>query len=80
MVIGILLLGLYFTVFMSLWLDMFNPGLGYFFIFCNCLSFRYYWKRLNRRGWVGVLVGIVVSLMFIFLDGFISAYMRVLSQ
>src|SRR5207249_1294614 len=43
---------------------------------CNGLAFRYYWKRFNRRGWVGALVGIVVSLVFIFLGGLIGAYMR----
>ena len=79
-VIGVLLSGLYFFMFMCLWFGNFNTSIGYAFIFWNSLAFCYYWKRFNRRGWVGVLVGIAVSFAFMFLVAFISGYMRVLSQ
>lgn len=78
--IGVLLLGLYFFMFMCLWFDNFDATIGYTFIFWNCLAFRYYWKRFNHQGWGGILVGIVLSLVFIYLDGLIGGYMRVLSQ
>jgi len=73
--VGVLLLGLYSTVLAYLWFNHLDAQtLGFFMLF-NGLGFRYYWKRFNRRGWVGVLVSILVSLVFVFLGALIGGYM-----
>ena len=74
--VGLLLFGLYFTQFLELWFHTLAPRYIGYFMLCNALGFRYYWRRFNRRGWVGVLVSIVVSLVFHFLGSLISGYMR----
>jgi hypothetical protein len=45
-------------------------------IFFSALAFRHFWQCLNRRGWVGALVGVAVSLLVLFLGGAISGYVK----
>ena len=47
---------------------------GYLFI--SGLAFWYFWKRLDRRGWVGALIGVTVSLFVLFLGAAIRGYVR----
>ena len=39
-------------------------------------AFWYFWKSLNRRGWVGALVGMAISLLVLFGGAGISGYVK----
>ena len=42
----------------------------------NGLAFWYLWKCKKRKGWVGALVGVIVSISVVFLSGGIAGYVR----
>jgi hypothetical protein len=50
-----------------------GKGLVYF-LFTGGFSFWYFWKRLNRRGWIGAIIGVIVSLGVIFSGAGIAGY------
>lgn len=45
-----------------------------FFLISGGIAFWYLWRGLNRRGWVGAIVGAAVSLCILFLAAGISGY------
>ena len=40
------------------------------------LTFWYVWKTLNRKGWIGALVGVCISVLVVFLGAAISGYVK----
>lgn len=45
-------------------------------IFWNGVIFRYLWKSFNRKGWIGALVGVAISLLVFFLGATISGNVK----
>lgn len=45
-------------------------------IVLSLLAFRHFWLCLNRRGWVGGLIGVAISLLVFLLSAAISGYVK----
>lgn len=45
-------------------------------LFGSGVSFWYFWKIRNRKGWIGALTGIAISLLIILVSGGIAGYLK----